>query len=828
MLTGRLTIPHRWMDLKARPNQNDGNIFPRERIFVNFIRMRWHYLLILACLTAGCVGCAGDPEFRKGKEQEAAKNFDQATINFKKALDKNPTNLVYRLYYDRVRLKAGIMHYDNGQRMEKAQKYPEALAEYQQAYTIDPSNDVARDDYIRLKGFLDNPNPAKQFPEVQSLLKENETNPTRAVELSPATSAPITLRISDTGKRVYETISKLAGINVVFDPDYERASAQERLTVELNNVTLLEALEIMQIKTRTFWKPLNANTLLVIPDNQSKRRDFEDQVIKTIYLSNSLAATDLTETVNALRQLLTLRNIVQSNALNAIIIRDTPDKVAIAERIVQSIDKAKPEVLIDVAVLEVDRDRIRDLGISPFFGSSAGLGAAASFNNALTGGASVTGGTTSGTTTGTTTTTSTSPGTVPINRLGHIAGGSFSIAIPSATAQALLSDTSARVLQNPQLRASDGKLAKIRIGQKVPISTGSFTPFTGGGATAGNIFSQFQYQDVGVNLDVTPKVHLDREITLTVKVEISSIAGQQNFNGLLEPIFNNRSVEHEITLKEGEANVLAGIISDDDRKVVSGVPGLSQIPILRFLFSNEHTERNSQEFIIVMTPHIVRLPEFEEINMRGLYVGTDTVIQFKSKVPRLGEVAAAQPAVAQPGANQPAAPQPQPTPPKTQPQVPTVPPQAAVPPPSGATPQGPVAGAAFRINPPTSTVPIGKPFMVTVNVDNVQNLYACTLALAWDPRVMRLKDATEAGLLGRDEEPIALVQRPDNDAGTVVITLSRPPEAGAVNGSGSLVTLSFEPVAVGTTTLAFSQLFPRDPGGGRIPATSSTGQIVIK
>jgi general secretion pathway protein D len=810
------------MDSNARPNQNARNRILRERFFVKFTRLRWHYILILACLTAVCFGCAGDPEFRKGKEQETAKNFDQATIDFRKALDKNPNNLVYQVYYDRARLKAGITHYENGQQLERAQKYTEALAEYQQAYTIDPSNDVARDDYTRLKEFVDYPSPGKPFSGVQNMIKENETNPSRASEFSPAMATPITLKITDTGKRVYETISKLAGINVVFDPDYERAQGQERLTVELNNVTLLEALEIMQIKTRTFWKPLTATTLLVIPDNQSKRRDFEDQVIKTIYLSNSLAATDLTETVNALRQLLTLRNVVQSNALNAIIIRDTPDKVAIAEKIVQSIDKAKPEVIIDVAVMEADRDRIRDLGISPFFGSSAGVGTSASFNNALTGGATVTGGTT---TTGTT--TSTSPGTIPVNRLGHLAGGSFSVVIPSATAQALLSDTRARVLQNPQLRASDGKLAKIRIGQKVPISTGSFTPFTGGGATAGNIFSQFQYQDVGVNLDITPKVHLNREITLTVKVEISSIAGQQNFNGLLEPIFNNRSVEHEITLKEGEANVLAGIISDDDRKVVSGVPGLSQIPILRFLFSNEHTERNTQEFIIVMTPHIVRLPQFDEINVRGLYVGTDSVIQFKNKAPRLGEVAATQPAVTPPVTSQPA-----PNPPKSQAPVPapvpTPAPQAPVTPPLAAAPQGPVSGAVFRFNPPTSTVPVGKPFMVTINVDNIQNLYGCTLALAWDPRVMRLRDATEAGLMGSDEQPIALVQRPDNEAGTVVVTLSRPPEAGAVHGSGSLLVLAFDPVAPGTTTLAFSQVFPRDPAGGRIAATSSTGQIVIK
>lgn len=778
-------------------------------------RLRFFTGLGILSLLILLAGCEGNAEFRAGKKQEAQKNLDEAVINFKNALEKNPNNAEYKVYYDRARLKAGMAHYEKGQKLERTQKYPEALAEYEQAFTVDPSNDIARDDYSRLKAFLQNPSPEKNTLEVQSRIKQLETNPARAVELSPVVTTPITLKINDTGKRIYETIAKLAGINVVFDPDYETQGGSLRLNVELNSVTLLGALEILAIRTRTFWKPLNANTILVVPDNQSKRRDYEDQIIKTIYLSNSLAPTDLTETVNLLRQLLKLNNIVQSNALNAIIIRDTPDKIAIAEKVIQSIDKSKPEVIIDVAVMEIDRNRLRDLGITPLFGASPGLGTTATFNNTLSGGATTTPGAGGGAGGGA---TSSAPGTVPINRLGRLTGGSFSVVIPSAQAQAILSDTNAKILQNPELRASDGKLAKIRIGQRVPISTGSFTPFTGGGATAGNIFSQFQYQDIGVNLDITPKVHLDREISLTVKVEISSIAGQQNFNGLLEPIFNNRSVEHEITLKEGEANVLAGIISDEDRKVISGVPGLAQIPFFRYLFSNEHSERNRQEFIIVMTPHIVRLPHFEDVNLRGFYVGTDSVIQFKDRLPRLGEV---EPAVSRQGT---AAATPSQAPPVgTTPKTP-VPAEAKTP---VETP-APVSGTVFRVTPASGTFAFGRSFAVTINVENIQNLFSASLALAWDPRVIRLKDANEGGFLGRDEQPIALVQRPDNDAGTVVITLSRPPDASAISGSGNLITLTFEPVSPGQTTLAFSQLFPRDTGGARIAATSSGGQIVIQ
>ncbi|MDD5543480.1 MAG: hypothetical protein PHX83_09935 [Acidobacteriia bacterium] len=778
------------------------------------------FIVCLLLLTLALAGCEGSAEFRQGQKRESEKNLDEAVIAYQKALEKDPRNPEYRLNYERTRSKASFQHQEKAEKLEKDGKYELALTEYDLANKIDPSNVMAQTEYDRLKKFIENPTPGAPPTEILQRMRQNETDPNRVIPLSPVATTPLTLKITDTAKRDYETIAKLAGVNVVFDPDFDRSGGLERMSLELNNVSLVDALEIMAIRSRTFWKPLNSNTILVVPDNQSKRRDYEDQIVKTIYLSNSLAPTDLTETVNAVRQLLTLKAIVQSNALNAIIIRDTPDKVAIAEKIIQSIDKAKPEVIIDVAVLEVDSNLLRDFGITPVSPGGAGLSTTGTFNNMLSGGAQTTAptggtGTTGGTTTGGTTTNLT-PGTVPINRLGHITGGSFSVVIPSVQAQALESSTRAKLLQNPQLRASDGKLAKIRIGQKVPISTGSFTPFSGGGAVAGNIFSQFQYQDVGVNMDITPKVHLDRQISLTVKVEISSVAGNQNFAGLLEPIFNTRSVEHDITLKEGEANILAGIISDQDTKTISGIPGLSRVPFFGSLFTAQHTDRQQQEFIIVLTPHIVRLPKFEEANLQGLYVGTDSFIEYKGALPRLGQEPA--PAAATPASAQGAIQTAPPMTPSVSPATPQPTPPAAAPP----------VGTPFRLTPSTGVFPPDKPFTMTINVEDIHDLFSASLALAWDPKVIRLKDVTEGGFLGRDEQPIALVQRPDNDAGTVIITLTRPPETSAMSGSGNLVTLSFEPVAPGQTSVVVSQLFARNPVGERIPAAPSASQIQIK
>ena len=400
-------------------------------------------------------------------------------------------------------------------------------------------------------------------------------------------------------KIVFNTIAKLAGLTVIFDPDFPA----RRISVEMSNLTLRQALDLVSLESKAFWKPVTENIIFVIPDQPQKRRDYEEQVVRTFYLSNTVQAQDLTEIVTGLRQLLDLKRIQQVNSQNAIIVRDTPDKLALAKKMIDDIDKAKPEVVIQVQVLEARLDKIRNLGISP--GTTASI-------SVVPPGTTTTTNNTGTNTTGTSTTSTTN--ILTLQNLAHLNGSAYSITLPSFTANALLNDSTTKIIQNPEIRSVDGQAAKLRIGDKVPIATGSFQAGVGVGSTAGAGFvnplvnTQFQYQEVGVNVDVTPRVHPNHEVSLKVKVEVSSVTGQSNIGGIQQPIISQRTIDHEIRLKEGEASILGGLLTKTDSKSLSGWPGLAHVPLLRYLFSEDTKNYEDDEIMIILTPHIVRLP----------------------------------------------------------------------------------------------------------------------------------------------------------------------------------------------------------------------------
>src|SRR3989449_6763006 len=337
-----------------------------------------------------------------------------------------------------------------------------------------------------------------------------------------------------------------------------------------------------------------------------------------------------------------MRYLMASTSMNAIIVRDTADRVAIAEKIIEDLDKAKPEVLVEATIMEVDRSTLRKLEILPPQGTAV---------------------TTTGGTGGTGTSTGTS---FPLNRLPR-SSASFSLTIPPTTAQFLATSTNTRLLQNPRIRATDGKLASIRIGSQVPIASGSFQPaFVG---ATGTPVVNFQFVDVGVNLDITPRVLLNHEISMTVMVQVRSFSGGRNVGGVTHRVLTNRQVQHEIRLAEGETNILGGIITDTEATSLNGLPGLKNIPILRYFFSQEQKSRDSTEIIIMLTPHILRMPNISAGNLRGLYTRSETIPRLPAN-PEGPAIRAPSPT---PRAPAPGAP-PAPPPPAGQPPAPTPPP----------------------------------------------------------------------------------------------------------------------------------------------------------
>src|SRR5258707_8050376 len=411
-------------------------------------------------LAAGCP--KGQPDFNQGKKAETIQDYDAAFVFYQKAAKADPYNSSYKIKLNRVRFEASELHVKHGVELRKQGDLQGAAAEFQRAQAIDPSSPVADQELRKTVEMIAEKNRAADEA-AEPPANPNET-PLAAMppEIKPLSRAPINLKMSNDAKMVFDTIGKLAGLTVIYDPDFPA----RRITVELNNVTLEQALEIVQLESKAFVKPVTENIIFVIPDQPQKRRDYEEQVVRTFYLSNTVQPQDLTEIVTGLRQLLDLRRIQQLNSQNAIIVRDTPDKLALAEKMIRDIDKAKPEVIIQVEVLEARIDRLRDLGVLPGQHASISVIPPGSTSTTTTGG------------------TPTSNNNLTLNQLRHLTGADYSITLPSFTANAILTDTSTKIIQNPEIRSVDGQVAKLRIGDKIPIATGSFQAGVGVG-TAG-------------------------------------------------------------------------------------------------------------------------------------------------------------------------------------------------------------------------------------------------------------------------------------------------------------------------------------------------------
>src|SRR5882672_4791361 len=566
---------------------------------------RWGSLFLcvgFGLLAAGCP--KGQPDYNQGKKAETIQDYDAAFVYYQKAAKANPYNASYKIKLNRARFEASEFHVKHGLEMRKQGDLQGAASEFQRAQTIDPASPVADQELRKTIEMIAEKNRAADAA-AEPPADSNET-PLAAMlpEIKRLSSASISLTMDNDAKIVFETIGKLAGLTVIFDPDFPA----RRIPAHLNNVTMEQALEIVSLESKAFWKPVTENIILVIPDQPQKRRDYEEQVVKTIYLSNTFQPQDITEIMTGLRQLLDLKRIQQLNSQNAIIVRDTPDKLLLAEKIIHDIDKAKPEVVVQVEVLEARTDRLRDLGILP--GQTASI--AINPNNSTT-------------SSGSSTTTTTAATT--LNQLRHLNATDYAVTLPSLTANAVLTDTNTRIIQNPEVRSVDGQTAKLRIGDRIPIATGSFQAGVGVGSTGGAGFvnplvnTQFTYLDVGVNIDLTPRVHPNRDVSLKLKVEVSSHTGDQPIGGISQPIISQRVIEHDIRLKEGEVSILGGLVQRTDSKALEGWPGLAKLPMLRYLFSHDKTDHQEDEVLIVLTPRIVRIPEWTKANLRPLYSG---------------------------------------------------------------------------------------------------------------------------------------------------------------------------------------------------------------
>jgi len=559
------------------------------------VRLLLASLLILG-LSAPNYPNEANAAYKRGVRAESQKQYDAAYESFKQAYALNPKEPKYVTAYLHARANAGALHVSIGLKLRDNLKLQESLAEFQRAVEIDGTNFVAAQEMQRTALMLKKlAEPASAASKLESPLAKLAAEAEGPLDLQPSPNTPITLRMTTTADNVYRTIGKLGGINVLFDLDYK----PQRITIELNEVMAREALRMVALESKTFWRPISPTAIFVA--SEGKRKEFENNVMKTFYLRNASTSSELQEVVGTLKGILDIGRIQVNPTHSAITLRGTPDQMVLAEKLISDVDKPKAEVVIDIAVMQISRTHLTTIGTTVPTSDSIALQAA-------TGGAA------------------------GLVKIGSLNGSSFVTSVPGASFSFLLSDSNTKVLQRPQLRALDNEKATLKIGDRVPIATGSFGAAAGG---SNNLLvnTQFQYLDVGVNIDITPHIHSNHEVTLKMVLEISSVTGSQTIGGVSQPTIGQRRIEHETRLEDGEINLVGGILEDSETRSLGGYPWLARIPILKYLFGQENKDHRESEIVFAITPHIVRAEEITDENLRLIDVGTSNTIGLRYKEP---------------------------------------------------------------------------------------------------------------------------------------------------------------------------------------------------
>ena len=542
--------------------------------------------LLLAASTAGCATSAA---LREGQRAERAEDFDRAVVEYTKAVREQPDDAGARAALNRARVRASQEHFFRGRRLAAEERYEQAVIEFQLAAELNPSDgdvDVAlRETRQKLRTKIAVSRNGKT--ELQALVERSRDMPLPGLDLPEAAKLPDAMIFSSASSRmVFTALARFAQVSIVFDPAFR----DQTISVDLRNVTLAEALASVAASTQTFYRVTSPKTITIIPDTPAKRREYEEAVVRTFFLSNA----DVKEVIDLLRMVVDVRQVSAITANNSVSLKDTPERIAAAARLISAIDKARPEVIIDVELLEVDRSRLKEYGIQ-----------IASPGNPPTG----------------------ISGTVDVNRDGFTLenllnltqSDVFLTGVPGIYYRLLKSDSNTRTLANPQLRTAEGMPAQARFGERVPVPVTTFAPIATGGVNQQPITS-FVYEPIGVNIDITPRTHHDDEVTLALKVVLSAVSGT-GFGGL--PTFANREISTTIRLRDGETNMLAGLIRDEEREVLSGVPGLSDLPLIGRLFASNHKDTRQTDIILTLTPHIVRVLDLSEADLEPFRMGRD-------------------------------------------------------------------------------------------------------------------------------------------------------------------------------------------------------------
>jgi general secretion pathway protein D len=542
-------------------------------------------LLIAGCATAGAM--------RNGQAAEQLQDYDRAIVEYTKVLRSQPDNRTARQALERAKLRSSADHFARGRRFANGGRLDEALVEFQLAAELNPANPEVEDALGEVKAQLRNKVAIARDGKtgLESLIERTRNLAPQGQDLPGDIKLPASLTFRDAPSRdAFTALARYANVSVTFDPQFR----DQPVTIDLREMSLESALQALSASTRSFYRVTGPRIVTVVPDTPAKRQEYEEEVVRTFPLSNA----DLKETVDLLRIVIDARRLAPVTATNTIAIKDTPARVAAAGRLIAAIDKARPEVVIDVELLEVDRTRMKEYGLQIASPSTSSTTGPTGINGQV----------------------SIEQDDLTLRDIRTLTQSDvFLTNVPALFYRLLKQDTNTRTLANPQLRTSEGMPAQARFGERVPVPVTTFSPIATGGINQQPITS-FNYENIGVNIDITPRTHHDDDVSLALKIEISSISGA-GFGGL--PTFGNRSISTVIRLRDGETNLLAGLIRDDERRVLAGIPGLSDIPLVGRLFAHNRRETQETDIVLTLTPHIVRVLDLSEEDLRPFRVGRD-------------------------------------------------------------------------------------------------------------------------------------------------------------------------------------------------------------
>lgn len=713
----------------------------------------------------------GDKLLQQGQAAEAKGDWDRALEMYLQALDEKPNEPRYMIPMRRARFECGQKHVENGIKLRAAGKPAEALAEFQKALFADPSSSIAIQEIKNTEDMLQkktSPEESKLTPveRARQNAEERVESIASPPELKPVLRTVGPLKMNNQPPKVlFETVGKLAGINVLFDSQYTAPS--RGFNVELPASSPEQAFDYLCVLTHTFWKPIATNAIFIAEDNATKHRDYDDDVVRTFYIKNSTTVQEFQEIATAIRTVADIRRAFTYTGQNAIVVRGTQDAVGLAEKLVHDLDKPKAEVLIDVIVMQTNSERTKSLAATIATAGTAGIGMSASFlpqAAAATSGAS-----------GAVGTPTTTPGAVPLSQLGHLSINNWSTSLPGAILNLMMTDNRTKVVNSPQLRASDGQKASLKIGERYPYATGSFQPGVGAVGVSPLVSTQFNYADIGVNVEITPHVHSAEDLTLHVKVEISNIASNVNLGGIPQPVIGQNLNEADIRMHSGEVNIMGGLSQMQDQNNLSGLPGLTDIPVLgKFLFGSTTTDKQNNQLLIALVPHIISTPNFTAENLREIYAGNDTNVKLYY-TPRPDPAAA---------------------------EGPKAPPAPVNPEPSPVANPAAPGEAQISFQPTAVESAVSNAISVNVQVANATDLESgAPIRIKWDPAYLRLNDIAPGEMLSRGGVRVETVKDIRNDAGEATLTVSRPPGSPGISGAGTLAVLNFVAVGKGSSSV---------------------------